>query len=213
MTANSDASTYVDLQMTPAEPETTAATRLALRGHRSEHDCGLSSMPGRPISELLPRAQAFLDSQAREALRRFNLEATVATLRPERPARPMRRHRTVDPRKVEIAKLKGLGYVGFGIALALDKTNLPPPTRYSKPTNRRLWAELYQAKRYGFPKIQRNVRKFIRIVQPFVATRPVATGKSSGNPHKQGDSSRSATDKGNIALGVGAVSLDCKKAK
>jgi hypothetical protein len=185
--SNSDESTYVDLAMTPAEPELTAATRLAARDHRSEHDCGLSLMPGRLIEELRPRAQAFLDSQAREALRHLNLEANVAALRPGRPARPMRRHRTVDPLKLEIAKLKAMKLEGLAIPLGLDNKELPPLARWTKPTNLRLWTELYQAGRFGFPKIQRSVRKFIRVVGPFVATRPVATSKSSGNPHEQGD--------------------------
>ena len=69
-------------ELSPAEPQLTAASRLSPRGGRSEHGCGLSSMPGRPIEELIPRAQAFAASRTREVLRLLDIEADLAPLRP-----------------------------------------------------------------------------------------------------------------------------------
>jgi hypothetical protein len=83
-------------EISPAEPELRRASRLDSRGGRSERECGLSSAPGREITELLPRAQAFVDQQTRETLRMLDLDERVQALRNATTTKPRPK---VGPRK------------------------------------------------------------------------------------------------------------------
>jgi hypothetical protein len=162
----SDESTCVDLLLAPAEPELRAATRLVSRGGRSERECRLSSMPGRPIEELLPRAQAFADAQTREALRHLNLEANVAAQRPaiaptaSRPIKPsatQKAHNVTTPctaflfdvldREPEISA--PAFFLEFDRAIHRERNenrvkSWQPPESWVKDTGKRLWAELHR---------------------------------------------------------------------
>jgi hypothetical protein len=165
---------------------------------------------GRTVNEVANavRMMSYLSDLARE------VAALQKAQRAKPQAQPIRRARStpVDPRKHLIAKLKAMKLVGFAIPLALDNAELKPRETWIKTTGLRLWTELYHARRHGFPKIQRSLRKFIRIVQPFRATRPAATGKHDGKPHKQGLARKSATDKKKNVLVARTVPLDCEKA-
>jgi hypothetical protein len=135
--------------LTPAEPELQCASRLASRGGRSDHDCGLSSSHGRSIEELRPRAQAFADSQTRAALRQLNLEANVAALRPAVET---------DVRKISLAwyfhNLPEL--TGLALCLALDKKGIPVLKRWARLAGSRLWADCWK-----HPATNEAVRQYI----------------------------------------------------
>jgi hypothetical protein len=110
----------------------------------------------------------------REALARIKQPQSIRHRDPSAKTSPAAK-RKLD-RDVAIAKAKAMGLVGLAIPLVLDNKELEPRAEWTKDTGGlRLWAQLYNARRYGFPKTQRAVRKYIRIVQPFQAMRPAAT--------------------------------------
>lgn len=129
--------TTVDLLLSLAEPLPEPVTRLASRGGRSAHECGLLSTPGREIEELLPAAQRFKDAQDREALRASDLQARVAALRPGTTE--------LDPRKLFIAafKRKFPKVKGRALCLALDNAEIEPVPSWTARGGTRLWLELW----------------------------------------------------------------------
>jgi hypothetical protein len=158
---------------------------------------------------------------ARMMMHSHELEREVVALREDlaRIKRPKPiRVRCGDPIKLErdsfISKLKAQNLNGRYlddryIAIALDNSEFEPLADWTKATGLRLWSELFDARKHGFPLIQRTARKYLRIIQPYQAMQPAATGKINGNPHKQGARRISATDNKEIVLPAHDASLDC----
>jgi hypothetical protein len=125
------------MTQSPKDHPLTLATPLASRGARSERDCEVSSMPGRPLEELLPRAQSLADSRMREVLRAIDFEADVAAARPA----PVE-----DPRELFILSYKQRHPKTRAreLCLILDNAEiLPLPSHSRMGGGSRLWRELW----------------------------------------------------------------------
>jgi hypothetical protein len=141
------------VNLSPADPAY-VTWRLASRGGRPERECCTSSMQGRAIEELQPRAQRFTDARKREALRVLDLEADVAALRPVAVE--------IDLRKLFIAgyKRRHPDVKGRALCLAIDNAELEPLPTWVTPEGTRLWVELW-----AHPLTKNAVRKFISSVR------------------------------------------------
>lgn len=121
---------------------------------------------GRSINQALDLART-AEAEIRVAtLEREIVRLKAASVPPQKPVRAKRRQNT-DARKVCIAILKGQGCTPFEIVREMDVRGFEGRKGWFEVSGLRLWAELYFAARYGFPKIQRCCRKFIRLVPPF----------------------------------------------
>ncbi len=133
----------------------------------------------RTVADLPPRRRGEECSgrsinQAFDLARTAEAEIRVATLvrgnadreQPQKPVRANRRHK-LDAKKVCIATLNSQGYSDSQIARKMDGRGLEVLKPWFEASGLRSWTECYFAAGYGFPKIQRCCRKFIRIVPPF----------------------------------------------